>query len=99
MFVFFVFFSFLSGFLGQWLWFFGIFSFFINVIGPVTLGQSLWKAFLGDNYLVLEPLLGGTSARASGRHFLMIITLFWSLSWGVGQSLWKAFSVSGLSNL
>ena len=57
-----------------------------------TLGQSFWKAFVHNNYLVLEPLLEGPSARAPGMHFLMIITLFWNLSWEVlGQSLWKAF--------
>ena len=44
--------------------------------------KPLEGIFLDDNYLVLEPLLGGPSARASGRHFLMIVTLFWSLPWG-----------------
>jgi len=38
--------------------------------------QSLLKALPGNNDLVLEPFLGDTLAKASGRHFLVRTILF-----------------------
>ena len=62
-------------------------------------GQRLWKAFSGNNNLVLEPLLGGPLDKGSGRHFLVshfegvMVTFTWSFCFWSSRcrpiAIWK----------